>query len=73
MSLPAIQPRQPEGHRPALATPGSGRPQNCTGSGSLYLEDFHGQLIEAPAAHWRHAPQPAEWKLVPVQGYHFGR
>jgi hypothetical protein len=41
--------------------------------GVLYLDDFHGQLVEAPAAHWPHAPQPTEWKLVPVQGYHFGR
>jgi restriction endonuclease Mrr len=41
--------------------------------GVLYLDDFHGQLVEAPAAYWRHAPQPTEWRLVPVQGYHFGR
>ena len=41
--------------------------------GVLYLDDFHGQLVEAPAVYWRHAPQPTEWRLVPVQGYHFGR
>ena len=41
--------------------------------GVLYLDDFHGQLVEAPAAYRRHAPQPTEWRLVPVQGYHFGR
>lgn len=38
----------------------------------LYLNDSHGQLVEAPAAYGRHAPQPTEWKLAPVQGYHFG-
>jgi hypothetical protein len=38
----------------------------------LYLNDSHGQLVEAQAAYGRHAPQPTEWKLVPVQGYHFG-
>jgi hypothetical protein len=38
----------------------------------LYLNDFRGQLIEAPAAYWHHAPQPTEWKLVPAQGYHLG-
>ena len=39
----------------------------------LFLDDFRGQLVEAPAAHWHHAPQPTEWKLVPVQGHHVGR
>jgi hypothetical protein len=39
--------------------------------GVLYLDDFHGQLVEAPATYRRHAPQPTEWRLVPVQGYHF--
>ena len=29
--------------------------------------------LDHPAAYWRHAPQPTEWRLVPVQGYHFGR
>jgi hypothetical protein len=38
----------------------------------LYLSDLHGQLVEAPAAYWHHAPQPTEWKLVPVQGHHPG-
>jgi hypothetical protein len=34
----------------------------------LYLNDSHGQLVEAAAAHGPHAPQPTEWKLVPVRG-----
>jgi hypothetical protein len=34
----------------------------------LYLNDFRGQLIKAPAAYGHHAPQPTEWKLVPVKG-----
>lgn len=39
----------------------------------LFLNDFRGQLVEAPALHGHHAPQPTEWKLAPVQGGHFGR